>query len=107
MPRQQVITGNRLDDGRVVYLDANGDWRTALRRAQLFADIDAARTAVGSAAAAVVEAYAIEVESGDDGPLPVAMRERLRALGPSRETGREAGREEPLGSTRRSTRRAA
>ena len=87
--QQHVITGNRLGDGRVVYLDAGGAWRTALRRALVFASVDAARAAVGSAAAAVVEAYAIEVEVGDGGPRPVAMRERLRALGPSCETASE------------------
>ena len=84
----QVITGNRLADGIVVYLAADGGWtenvngsrvgdsERELERMKALAD-------AAAKAAVVVEPYAIDVAQDGDGIRPVRYRERIRAFGPS------------------------
>jgi len=72
----KAVTGNRLADGRVVYVDAKGALVEALERAQVFANEDDARAALARAEARVTElaaAYLIEVAAARP-----AGRERLR-----------------------------
>jgi hypothetical protein len=88
----RVLTANRLADGRVVYLaaegTANGGWTTDLGAARLVqSDCDAddaeekGREAV--AERLVVEPSLIDIESEADGIQPARLRERIRAAGPT------------------------
>lgn len=98
----QVITANRLTDGAVVYLTADGSWservgdgaiiRDAADDARLIAQAEAAL-----AAQQVVGPEPVEVTEREGGPFPVSFREVIRAVGPGihpafqRPTAREAG----------------
>ncbi|AWK87078.1 DUF2849 domain-containing protein [Azospirillum thermophilum] len=92
MPKQdetlKAITANRLRDGTVVFLGPDGRWVEALDEAALF-DEAAAEPALAAAKAKAereqfgVDIYAFDVAVGADGRLPVKMRERIRALGPT------------------------
>ncbi len=84
----QVLTANRLRDGAVVYLSAEGEWVREIDRAAVADDeaAAAALTAAGEGAVAgrrVVAPYLIEVETASGGLKPGRYRERLRAEGPS------------------------
>ena len=85
---QQVVTANRLDDGRVVWLAADGTWDVDVARAAVFADAGAVEAGLAEGRRAVdaqhvVEPYAVEVEAGGGRVRPTALRERIRADGPS------------------------
>jgi hypothetical protein len=86
--QKKAITANRLDDGRVVFLDDVGGWAPTLVEAKLLSDgpeLDQA-TAYAKAqhdARVVVEPYAIEVVTVDGIPVPARIRERIRAQGPT------------------------
>jgi len=91
--KSQVLTANRLGDGRVVYLSGEG-WTTDLEQARLLSDPGAAETAEQEgreavAARLVVEPYLIDVAAEIDRVEPVRLRERIRAEGPS--TGNSRG----------------
>lgn len=82
----QIVTANRLRDGRVVFLTASSQWSESVTESAVAADEDAATRllAVGDEAerrCEVIAPYLIEVE----GPTlrPVAMREAIRAKGPT------------------------
>ena len=86
----QMITGNRLADGIVVFLRMNGkswDWVERIADASIARDATTleAMTAASEADArkVVVEPYAIDVIGNQTGVEPVAMRERIRAFGPT------------------------
>jgi hypothetical protein len=82
-----VVTANRLRDGRVVWLGADGDWSEGVRSAAVFAGERVAdglaRAQADEARQVVVGPYEVEVTETSDGPVPVRMRERLRVAGPS------------------------
>lgn len=84
----QVITGNRLADGVVVYLDATGGWTERLNEARVAEgpeDLEAA-LALGKqseAAQIVVEAYPIDVAREAGGLKTLRIREDIRARGPT------------------------
>jgi hypothetical protein len=85
---QKAITANRLDDGRVVFLDDLGGWAPTLVEARLLADGPELVKAIayGKAqhdARVVVEPYAIDIEIVDGLPVPARIRERIRAQGPT------------------------
>ncbi len=96
----QVVTANRLRDGRVIYLDAADGWSTDVAAARLCEDEAAATAALAIAAAAVaarrvVEPYLIAVERADGAVSPtryrpVRYREVIRAFGPSIAAGTAA-----------------
>ncbi|MEC9343210.1 MAG: DUF2849 domain-containing protein [Pseudomonadota bacterium] len=93
----KIITANRLSDGAVVYLAAEG-WLTDIARAAVLNAADAIEAGLASAARAVSERMVIDtaaidvtVEKGR-GPVPVRLRERIRAFGPTVPFG-EAARE--------------
>ena len=93
----QIVTANRLTDGRVVFRTAEGRWSETLAVAAVL-DPAAAAQAVTAAAADVaarriVEPYAVDVTVAATGPLPKAMRERIRATGPT--SGSEAAAARP------------
>jgi hypothetical protein len=85
---QKAITANRLDNGRVVFLTAEGGWTHELAAALLVGDgpeLDAATAHAQSQhdARVVVEPYAIDIAILDGRPTPARIRERIRAEGPT------------------------
>ena len=84
----QVITANRLLDGRVVFLADSGRWVEAIGQSRV-ADSEEAATALtavaeqAAAAREVVAPYLIEVARDGDRLTPRRYREVIRALGPS------------------------
>jgi hypothetical protein len=88
----KAVTANRLDDGLVVFLGAEGAWVKDFAAAELFQDgpeLEAA-LAYGKAqhdARVVVEPYAIDVDDASGRYLPTRIRERIRALGPTVDYG--------------------
>lgn len=83
----EILTGNELLSGAVVYLDAEGHWGEDLQKARLFAKEDAeARDAAIAATKATgmvisIEAEAVTVEG--DVIVPNRIRERIRSEGPT------------------------
>ena len=71
---QQVVTANRLADGVVVFLGLRG-WVEELDKASVASTAEAVNE--------VVDAYLIEVAAEHGRLQPTALRERLRARGPS------------------------
>jgi hypothetical protein len=85
---QKAITANRLGDGLVVFLDAAGGWSLSVAEARLLNDgpeLDEANAFAKAQhdARVVVEPYPIDVEIVDGKPVPVRLRERIRAEGPT------------------------
>jgi hypothetical protein len=81
----RALTGNRLDDGEVIFW-AHGRWVERFGEAELFSEDAAAEDAEAHGKAQptlVVEPYLIDIVETDEGPAPAAYRERLRALGPT------------------------
>ncbi len=84
----KVLTGNRLWDGAVIYLAADGTWSERLAEARLVdteADeatlVDAGERAVQ--ARLVVGPYLMEALASPAGPQPTRLREVIRATGPT------------------------
>lgn len=82
-----AITASRLRDGEVVWYAGDGAWAERLAEAASYAApaLDAALAEAKRSldSQTVVDVYAIEVAPGAEGPVPVRLRERLRAAGPS------------------------
>jgi Protein of unknown function (DUF2849) len=84
----QMIIANRLSDGLVVFLDARGGWARAIDAGVV---IDAEEEAGRLLAVAknheerclVVDPTLIDVEVQDGRPRPTAIREAIRAFGPT------------------------
>lgn len=89
----KAITGNRLSDGRVVFLAANDVWTVDLAVAALFSEEEAqaALAAARRRTREVADAYLIEVDKGRPAGRE-ALRESIRAAGPTvrRDLGRQA-----------------
>jgi hypothetical protein len=82
----QSLTANRLSDGAVVYRTTNGDWTRAIANAAVFDDDAnaAEQHAIQDIARAlVVGIELIDVTQGPNGPIPVSLREKIRAFGPT------------------------
>ena len=87
MPAQSV-TANRLLDGAVVWLTADGEWSASARAAAVYADETAVKAGLAQALAdegrqLVVASYATEVVVEAAGPWPVKIKDRIRASGPT------------------------
>jgi hypothetical protein len=85
---QEMVTANRLADGRVVFLDVEGGWSEDFHRGAVLSDADAkaqavARAQASAAANEVVDPYPIELEMRAGHLAPKALRERIRATGPT------------------------
>ena len=83
----QIVTANRLRDGRVVFRDRNGGWVETIDAAAV-ADAAEAKALVEAAAADVaarliVDPYAIDVVREAACLVPKTMREKIRAGGPT------------------------
>lgn len=85
----KAITANRLRDGEVVFLKAEGVWVERLDEATLYEDAATAEAALAAARAQAdrdrfgVDVYAFDLTLKDGRPTPVKTRERIRALGPT------------------------
>jgi len=84
----QVIWANRLDDGIVVYLTANGDWSERLVQAQVTDGKEQGEAALDVAFGAVktclvVDPYLIEIDDSGGERRPTLNRELIRAKGPT------------------------
>lgn len=85
----QIITANRLDDGRVVFFSAGATrWATDVQKAAVYAEPAAAEEALKDAerdvaARRVVEPYRVGVSVEDGVVTPSLLRERIRAEGPT------------------------
>ncbi len=90
----QIVTANRLIDGIVVFQDAAGGWSEDFARAAAHEDATGALARAGEDAAAslVVDPYAVEVELRNGHYAPKALREAIRASGPTvrRDLGKQA-----------------
>jgi hypothetical protein len=92
-----VITANRLTDGVVVFQTADEAWSEDFNRAAVKADPQAtadalARAKQDEAGNLVVDAYAVPVEERNGHFAPKALREAIRAAGPTnrRDLGKQA-----------------
>ena len=84
----QILTANRLIDGAVVFLAADGSWNTHLTGVHTATDKEsaAALEAIGArdaAAQIVVAPYLIDVAEENGRLVPTRYREHIRAFGPS------------------------
>jgi hypothetical protein len=93
----EVITANRLTDGVVVFQTADGGWTEDFNRAVALADPQLTAGALkrakqDEASNVVVDPYAIEVEERNGHLAPKALREAIRAAGPTirRDLGKQA-----------------
>jgi hypothetical protein len=93
----RIVTANRLSDGVVVFQDANGAWIEDFNRAAVLSDegVLAAALARAQQSAAdneIIEPYAVELESRAGHFAPKALREAIRASGPTvrRDLGKQA-----------------
>lgn len=82
-----VITANRLSDGRVVFRTAGG-WSADVAEAERLDGKDAVAAALegaqaDTAANLVVDVYAIAVAEEAGRLVPAKLRERIRATGPT------------------------
>ena len=84
----KVATANRLSDGAVVFLTRAAKWSEYIDNAVVAVEPQAA-AALGEhgkaaeAANHVTGSYVIDVERRDGRVLPLHIRERIRALGPT------------------------
>ena len=99
----EIVTANRLADGVVVFLDAEGGWVEDFARAAVYADAAAisAALALGAEAVArsqIVDPYAVAVERRNGHFAPKALREAIRASGPTvrRDLGKQAQGQAPV-----------
>jgi len=84
---EQMVTANRLADGAVVFLAADGSWVESLPAGQVVPESEAAaqlKRAEAATRTEVVAPYLIDVGPGADGGIvALRYRERIRAEGPS------------------------
>jgi len=83
-----AITANRLLDGAVIYLTADGGWSERLADAAIADGKDAETDLLAAAetqarAGTVIGPYAFKVEVEAGTPIPLGRREAIRTLGPS------------------------
>ncbi|KAA8389540.1 DUF2849 domain-containing protein [Acetobacter tropicalis] len=82
-----VITANRLLDGRIVWLAADGQWSPHIRNAHVYSNVEIEDALKKQTASAqdneLVGVYGVQVSLSPTGPVPVTSRECIRAGGPS------------------------
>lgn len=84
----QIVTANSLVDGDVVFRAADGRWVRPVDEAGLLRSKEEAAAAEAAAladvvAALVVDVAVIDVTEEDGRIVPVRLRERIRAFGPT------------------------
>ncbi|WP_069307930.1 DUF2849 domain-containing protein [Methylobrevis pamukkalensis] len=85
---QQILTGNHLVTGDVVFRTASGDWSVHVDEAGVLEDKAAVEAALAAAAEDVarcvlVGVEAIDVVVAEGRVVPKRLRERIRADGPT------------------------
>jgi hypothetical protein len=85
---RQMIIANRLVDGVVVFLAPQGTWETSVDAGVVIDDDAEAARLLGVAkeheeGCIVIDPNLIEVTVTDGRPRPVAIREAIRAFGPT------------------------
>jgi hypothetical protein len=90
----QIVTGNNLGEGRVVFQTASG-WSLAIAQAEVLltkesAEAALARALADAAANIVVEPYLIDVKPEAGRLVPTRLRERIRAEGPTTGNSKQA-----------------
>ena len=91
----KIITANRLSDGAVVFLAASG-WVTSIAESAILNAADAVEAGLAKAARAIADREVVDVAAIDvrveegAGPVPVRLRERIRAFGPTVHYGEAA-----------------
>jgi hypothetical protein len=83
----QIITANRLGDGRVVFLSKSG-WSQIISEALVLEGKEESEAALARAEAdaaenRVVAPYAVDVRVDRGRPEPLRLRERIRLTGPT------------------------
>jgi hypothetical protein len=83
-----IVTANRLIDGIVLFQDSAGGWAEDFARAAVYPDAEATKAALVLAKAdeardLIVEPYAVVVELRNGHYAPKALRELIRATGPT------------------------
>ena len=81
----KAVTGNRLADGAVVYLNDEDQWTTHLCAAARFADDDAdpVLAAAQSRVGEIADAYLIDVDERGEPAGRAVIRETIRGAGPT------------------------
>jgi len=84
----QMIIANRLLDGLVVFLASPGEWVEQIDGGALIGDESAAESLFGAAKqdeidCLIIDPALIDVDVVDDKRRPTAIREAIRAFGPS------------------------
>ncbi len=84
----KVVTANRLTDGEVVWLGAQGVWAEMLNEAEALSTKEAEQKALDLAHASadrqeVVDVYVIDVILEEGRLIPQKLREMIRAAGPT------------------------
>jgi hypothetical protein len=84
----QMVIANRLHDGLVVFLAADGRWVESIADGGLTSTDEAANALLERALREegechVIDPYLIEVTSAEGTRRPVVYREAIRALGPT------------------------
>lgn len=91
----KIISANRLSDGIVVYLTGSG-WVVSIGAAAILNAEDAIDAGLATAKRAVANREIVDVAAIDvtldenSAPVPVRLRERIRAFGPTVEYGEAA-----------------
>jgi len=93
-PTGQMVLANRLADGQVVFLAADGGWVEDIARGAVAGDPVAAQRLLADAQLAesrnaVVEPYLIDIRDAGGRRQPVSFREAIRAAGPTVRTDLE------------------
>ena len=78
----KLLTGNDLATGDVIWWTGKGWSRHVAQAVDVGAEGDAI-AATESAARRVNVAYAVDAEASVNGPLPLHIKERIRASGPT------------------------
>jgi len=78
----KLLTGNDLITGDVIWW-TGGDWSRLVADAADVGDGTDSIAKREEAARRVVGAYVIDAEAGPNGPVPLYIKERIRAAGPT------------------------
>ena len=81
----QMLIATRLTDGRVVFLTANHGWDESIDNGIAVSSTEAGDELLDIAqrAAEIVDPYLIDVVDNESRRRPAALREAIRAFGPS------------------------
>ena len=82
---KQALTANRLSDGEVVF-GGEGGWVEKFSQATLYSDraeADAVLEDAKGQVTTIIDPYLIDISLENGQPVPIALRERVRALGPT------------------------